>query len=65
MQKSINQSKSLNCISGVMVSVPASCAVDLGFGPKFGSNQRLKLVFVASPRSIKEKKQGLVGSESE
>ena len=25
----------------------------------------VKLVFVASPRSIKEKKQGLVGSESE
>jgi hypothetical protein len=39
MLKSINQSKSLNCISGVMVSVLASCAVDLGFGPKFGQTK--------------------------
>jgi hypothetical protein len=39
MPKSIKQSKSFNCISGVMVSVLASCAVDLGFGPKLGKTK--------------------------
>jgi hypothetical protein len=35
----INRSKSLNCIGGVMVSVLASCAVDLGFWPKLGQTK--------------------------
>jgi predicted oxidoreductase len=40
-------------IGGVMVRVLASSAVDRGFEPRSG--QTFKLVFVASPLSIKEK----------
>ena len=53
-----------NRIGGVMVSVLASSAVDCGFDR---SNERLSnwyLVPLHKVRSIKEKEQRMVGSES-
>jgi len=41
-----------NCIDGIMDSIIASSVVDCGFEPPFGSNQRLKLLFDASPLSM-------------
>ena len=38
-ESSVNQSKSLNCIGGVMVSVLASSAVDRGFEPLSGQTK--------------------------
>jgi hypothetical protein len=66
-QKSIYQSKSLNCIGGIMVSVLTSSGVDLGFGPKLGQTRLLNwyLLLLRLAHSIKEKKQRLDGSESE
>ena len=58
--------KNLNHIGDIMVSVLASSVVDLGFGPR--SNQRLLnwyLLLLHLAHSIKEKKQRLVGSESD
>ena len=57
--------------SSVMISVLASSAIDRGFEPNRVKPKIIKLVFVASPqstlrkaRSINEKEQRLVGSES-
>jgi hypothetical protein len=41
----------VNRISGVMVRVLASSAVDRGFEPRSGQTKDYKLVFVASPLS--------------
>jgi len=64
MQSNVKSSNCLrNCIGGVMVSLLPSSVVDRGFG----SNQTIKLIFVASPLStqhFKEKVQRPVGSES-
>jgi hypothetical protein len=52
-----------NRIGGVMVSVLSSSAVNRGFEHGSVKAKTMQLVFVA--RSIKEKEQRLVGSESE
>ena len=56
-------SKNTNRISGVMVSVLNSSAVDRGFESDQVQPQTIKMVFVASPLSTqhKEKEQRLVG----
>ena len=55
-----------NRIGGVMVHVFASSTLYSGFEPRLVKPKTMKLVFVASPqaRSINEKEQRLVGSES-
>jgi hypothetical protein len=55
-----------NSIGGVMVSVLASSAVNRGFEPQLGQTKDYKIGIwcFSAKRSIKEKEQRLVGSQS-
>ena len=67
----VSTEKDDNCIGGVMVSVLALSVVDRGFEPRSGQTNDYKIGICcfsakhAASRSIREKEQILVGSESE